>query len=273
LSKNITIKPKPSNSADHYSKNGNVLSVRHRVFAQLNKNPLLTAKPLCKLLELPFSQYANYVGRLKNLWKHYHQNGLGLKCPISHRVRGWCFVSKLVDRAVAVDAGWVLSRSRNRMLVWRDGLGRMEWFETGRVNFILRSGSANMGRVKQLVCNGFSFTGLVSDNKLMMGVLDSIQFKGAHDVYATAQRLPYMRIDKYAESNGVVIKLGDRTHPHAVEVEFSYPDWMERSERALELSRKAIEENSILIQQFFEGVKEIMQPKPVSQQDVRRMIV
>jgi len=69
----------------------------------------------------------------------------------------------------------------------------------------------------------------------MAEVLDNIHFKGAHDVWATSQRLPYMRIDKYAKSNGVIIKLGDRTHPHAVEVEFCYPDWAERNEELLSL--------------------------------------
>jgi hypothetical protein len=31
----------------------------------------------------------------------------------------------------------------------------------------------------------------------------------------------------------VIIKVGDRTHPHAVEVEFTYPDWAERNEELL----------------------------------------
>jgi hypothetical protein len=139
-----------------------------------------------------------------------------------------------VDRELACQIGWRRTRSRNRWLLWRDRLGRLHWFETGRVNFWVRA-PASLGRVKQLLCNAFSFTGLIFENRHMAEVLDSARFKGAHDVFAVEQRLPYMRIDKYAKSNGVVIKLGDRTHPNAVEVEFCYPDWAERNEELLSL--------------------------------------
>jgi len=65
-------------------------------------------------------------------------------------------------------------------------------------------------------------------------VLSTLRFKGAHYVFATAQRLPRLTIDLFAKSNGVIIKVGDRSHPHAVEVIACYPDWAERNERLLE---------------------------------------
>jgi hypothetical protein len=37
----------------------------------------------------------------------------------------------------------------------------------------------------------------------------------------------------FAESNGVIIKVGDVSHPNSVEVVSCYPDWAERNERFL----------------------------------------
>ena len=38
-------------------------------------------------------------------------------------------------------------------------------------------------------------------------------------------------IDLFRKSNGVIIKVGDRTHPTGVEVIAEYLDWAERNER------------------------------------------
>lgn len=217
-----------------YSKNGNGSSIRQQVFSLLDRNPLLTPKTICKLLGLPYPQYRNYVSKLRSEWKFYHKNERGSKCSV-HGWRGWTFVpvELNVRRGLAVERGWVCTRARNRWLLWRDRLGRLQWFETGRVNLYVRK-PANLGKAYQLVCNGFSFTGLITDMKVLERVLAGIRFKGAHYVFPTEQRLPRLTIDLFAKSNGVVIKVGDRSHPNAVEVIAVYPDWAERNERLLE---------------------------------------
>jgi hypothetical protein len=101
------------------------------------------------------------------------------------------------------------------------------------VNLFVRK-PANLGKAYQLVCNGFSFTGLITDVKVLEGVLASVRFKGAHYVFLTEERLPRLTIDLFARSNGVVIKVGDASHPNAVEVIAYYPDWAERNERLFE---------------------------------------
>jgi hypothetical protein len=108
------------------------------------------------------------------------------------------------------------------------------------VNLHLRK-PANLGKAYQLICNGFSFTGLVTDIKVLEAVLASVRFKGAHYVFSTGQRLPRLTIDLFAQSNGVIIKVGDRSHPHAVEVVACYPDWAERNERLLEQLNDALQ--------------------------------
>jgi len=210
-------------------------SIKDSVFKLLDKNPLLTAKPLCKLLNLPWPQYRSYINNLRSRWLGSPKNERGSKCSI-HGWRGWCFLPNGVAagiRSRAVEVGWVQSKARNRWLLWKDRLGRLQWFETGRVNLYVRK-PANFGKAYQLICNGFSFTGLVTDIKVLEQVLSTLRFKGAHYVFPTEQRLPRLTIDLFAKSNGVIIKVGDRSHPHAVEVIACYPDWAERNERLLE---------------------------------------
>ena len=45
------------------------------------------------------------------------------------------------------------------------------------------------------------------------------------------QRLPKLTIDLFQKSNGIVIKVGDDSHPDSLEVLSTYPDWAERNER------------------------------------------
>lgn len=112
-------------------------------------------------------------------------------------------------------------------------LGRLQWFETGRVNLYVCK-PANLGRAYQLLCNGFSFTGLITDIKVLEQLLSTVRFKGAHYVFSVGERLPRLTIDLFAKSNGIIIKVGDATHPDAVEVVACYPDWAERNERLFE---------------------------------------
>lgn len=212
--------------------NNEITSVRQAVFSLLDKNPLLTAKPICKLLGLPYLRYRNYVNDLKFQWKSKYRSERGSKCSI-HAWRGWCFVPSTLNRRVAIARGWVGTKARNRWLLWRDRLGRLMWFETGRVNLYVRK-PANLGKAYQLVCNGFSFTGLITDIKVLEEILGRIRFKGAHYVFPTGKRLPTLMIDLFAKSNGIIIKVGDSSHPNAIEVVACYPDWAERNERLLE---------------------------------------
>ena len=218
------------NSSNSYSH-----SIRQQVFEILNKNPLLTAKPLCKLLGLDYKTHGNYLKNLRLQWKRNYQNERGSKCSL-HGWRGYTLIPTRMHTQIhtrAVEVGWVETRARNRWLLWKDRLGRLQWFETGRVNLYVRK-PANLGKAYQLICNGFSFTGLVTDIKLLEQILSTLRFKGGHYVFPTEQRLPRLTIDLFAKSNGIIIKVGDRSHPHAVEVIACYPDWAERNERMLE---------------------------------------
>jgi hypothetical protein len=208
-------------------------SLRQRVFRELDKNPLLTPSTLRSVLKLNDKTSLQLLANYKTQWRHTYRNERGLKCS-SHGWRGWCYLPNGgALRTKAVDVGWKLSRARNRWLLWKDRLGRLQWFETGRVNLYVRK-PPNLGRAYQLICNAFSFTGLITDIKVLEEILEGVRFKGAHYVFPVGERLPKLTIDLFQKSNGIVIKVGDDTHPDSLEVLATYPDWAERNERLFE---------------------------------------
>lgn len=242
-----------TNNAHEWSE---LSTIKDQVIKLLEKNPLLTAKPLCKLLDLNFKDYGSYINNIKSQWKNSLKFRHGSKVKMAssfHKAKGWIYVDKLnlkVDDAIK--EGWVQSRMKNRALIWKDprGLGRMVWFvTTGRVNLFIKA-PALKGRVYQLFCNGFSMTGLVTSMPVLGKLLESIRLKAAHAVFETSQRLPYMVIDLFKLSNGIVIKSGDKSHPTSIEVEFCYPDFAEQNERLLRQ-----------IQKMMQGEPERLQPE------------
>jgi len=207
-------------------------TIKDQVFQLLDKNPLLMPKELCAVLHLDYTKHGGYVCNVRTLWKYHPKRQQGSKCSSVHGWRGWTKVPLVLARVRegAVKVGWLPTRARNRWILWKEKLGRLQWFETGRVNIYARA-PVTVGRVYQLICNAFSYTGLITDLKLLEQVLGAIRFKGAHYVFETDQRLPFLTISLFNKGNGVVIKVGDRTHPTAVEVIAHYPDWAEQNER------------------------------------------
>jgi hypothetical protein len=196
------------------------VSIRAQVFKELDQNPLNTAKNLAKLLNLSYKTHRQYLNNLRYQWKYHHENERGSNPSISHNCKYLGLVREgEVRRADATNKGWELSRARNRFLVYRDPgrLGRIAWFETGLLVLNVRP-VANEGKAKQLFCNGFFQTGLISDVNVLNACVNRVHVHSGHTPFATPQRLPKTTITAFAESHGITIKLGDRSHPNCVEV-------------------------------------------------------
>jgi len=229
-----------------------VESIRSQTFKLLDRNHELKAKMLCKLLDLPYKKYSETIRRYRSDWKREYRNRQGLKCLSFHAMRYWLYALKSMSFDVALRGGWVQSRAKNKMLIFRNDLGRIEWFRTGRVNIWVRK-PASRGKLLQLLAYGFSWTGVVDDVRVFELWAGSAipktnaKKKGGHLVYDTGERLPYAKIGVLKDSNGVVVKTGDVSHPTAIEVEFCYPDWAERLEKLMEANVKTIEGFSSLL--------------------------
>ena len=116
-----------------------------------------------------------------------------------------------------------MSKARNRFLVWKGRLGRAVWFESGTVTLHVKR-PGNLGKAKQLFCDAFVNSGLLTDVKVLNPILEHIRPKSGHFPYSSGERLPYMVIRDFEESHGIVIKVGDKTHPNAIEVIASFSD-------------------------------------------------
>ena len=204
------------------------VSLRKQVCKLLDENQLLTAKMLCKLLEIPYKKYKQTITNYRNFWKYNHENERGSKCSNFH-----CFKAKTrldVNLNVELRAklcfgvaggfvgySWKLSFAKNKFLVWKGKLGRVVWYGTGLVLLEVKK-PGNLGKAKQLFCDAFVNTGLLTDFKVLNPVLERLGTKSCHFVYETPMRLPYLVIKDFVDSHGVVIKVGDRSDPNAIEV-------------------------------------------------------
>lgn len=213
------------------------MNIKAEVFKLLDENPLLSTLHICDILKIAYKKKRQLIWNYRYLWKTNLQKQIGSKFqrPSFHKPVSWVYVDRLnLSVEAAVRGGWIQTKAKNRYLLFRSpGLGHMKWFPTtGRVNLHTKKPHIK-GRLFQLFCNGFSMNGLIDSMVILDKILKSIRFKGAHAVFGTPERLPYMEIRMFKLSNGVIIKMGDRSHPHAIEVEYTYPDWAEKNEQLL----------------------------------------
>lgn len=249
------------------------LSLRQQIFTMLEKDHELKAKQLCKLMDLDYVQYKNYACKVRSEWKAYRRNRQALKCLSFHCTRGWIFALKSMDRKVALEVGgWKPTKAKNRFLLFKDELGRLEWCENGRIKLWVKK-PATWGAVKQLLAKAFLWTRLVDDVEVFDLWSASARFKGAHLVYDLGERIPYSKIDLLKESNGVVVKTGDVSHPSSVEIEFCYPDFNERNEVLIQQMSKALELNSQQIQHFSDLMRDLSISKGPSKPSDHSMVI
>ena len=152
---------------------------------------------------------------------------------------------------------------KNRALQWKDlKLGLLIWFETNRIIGRMKK-PTNTGKILQLLANAFLKNGLLEEQfigltswqvvNLFHEWAENFRLKGSHVVYDTGEVLPYARIELLKDSNGVIVTIGDKSHPTGVEIQYCYPTWAERNEVLLKQNTKAF-------QQFSKVLLESVQP-------------
>lgn len=254
-------------------------SIRKNAFALLEKNHELSPSSICKLLDLDYRKHGHTIREYKRAWRCQYRNRQALKCLKYHNARGWIYVLKSFvrgvhgsqERAMLYQWGWRLTASRNRLLLFKDPIGRLEWFETGRVNIWINR-PASWGKVKQLLALAFYRSGVIQDIEKFDMWAGAARFKGAHATVDLGEHLPYSKVEFLKDSLGVVVKTGDVSHPTCLEIEFTYPDWAEKNERLLEQNKRALEQNSQFLGSVMEQIKEVGQPQRLDPGKDRGMI-
>ena len=258
-------------------------SLRQRVFKALDKNPLLTAKSLGKVLELSIDlqdYYKGYFKKLKSEWKCHHikEQGSICSCPDDvHNVFYRGVLPKVVGDFIRKNlfevweragwdrwayperfdsqTGWRLTRSKNKYLLYKSSLGRIRLFQTGTVEIFVRK-PANLGKCKQLFSDAFTRHYLVSDLKVIDGFFAGLM-RRFHATYKTGQRMPYMKITTFEDTHRLTFVTGDRTHPDCVEIIAEYHAEVEQARRLFDEIRLGFGSNGS------EGVG----PKPLGKMD------
>ncbi|MFA5365797.1 MAG: hypothetical protein WC325_11510, partial [Candidatus Bathyarchaeia archaeon] len=154
----------------------------NRVFQWLREHPNIKQQGKLRKLALDlgidYQKNKAYLWKLSSRWKTDLRNERGSRLAVrskpdgQHAVFAEVWVPECLERkrfvevtGLAVEAGWVLSRNRNRILIWdrdRGSLGRVQWWETGRV-FVHVKKRVSMDRVRTLLYHAFSSTGLIHD--------------------------------------------------------------------------------------------------------------
>ena len=232
-------------------------TLRQRVFDYLKAHPFtkrLNHKKLAKDLCLDYEHFKHYLWELAYEWKTHYENRQGLKGLNWHNWRGWIYLKSLwcnpdgsrdlvrleAVRRKAVNAGWIETKARNRYLLWKDKLGRLEWHMTGRINVWIRK-PVTKGKQLQLLANGFAKTELISDVHFFVEWAKGLRMKGVHVAVDTRFELPYLKFDLFKESNGAVLLLGDKSHKTSAELQVNYPDWAEKNEVLFEQTQRQFE--------------------------------
>lgn len=242
---------------EHSWTDGSGITLKERVFLKMDQFPNISIRELCRLLAIDYQYYKGTMASYRYEWRKHKSLMNRVHKAETHKARAWCFALKSFSRELALTVNWIQSKGKNAELNWKmnPSYGRIRWFQNGRIIIHVKK-PQTMARVKRLLCLAFFDTGLIHDPKLLNPFLDKVRWLGASDVFKSGseKRLPYMKIDKYKATHGIAIRLGDRSHPYDVEVDWVHPDWLEKLELMQEHNIKTIEE-------FTKFMKNLSQPK------------
>lgn len=215
-------------------------NLRALVFDYLDLFPESKPKDIAVNLGLSYNEKNGVLTKYRSEWRK--QSGFG-KAPKTgnngislHKGRWEIWVPKNLDREAALELGWGVTSNKNGMMFFpKDGgdCGTIFWYVNGHVFLTMHKGYVKMGHVKSLFCSGFNR--LLESDKVLLLCLEKIRHVGGHFVKEVKHRLPYVEVNEFRESHGIRIKLGDRSHPNGVEVEYGVPSVMKPLEKMLSL--------------------------------------
>lgn len=128
------------------------------------------------------------------------------------------------------------------MLVFRDKLGSVQWFESGTAN-VLPKGSSNLADAKTLLCRAFTWLDNLELSSLCEGSPREI---GRHWVFDVGVDLPRFKLPFFRKTHGLTIK-SDGSHPGKLEVVETVPLYLQETNNTLSLFAENIRAHLELI--------------------------
>jgi len=243
-----------------YTHYGEYPSGRQAVFRFLYENPYHTLGSLKKMLrektdfvDLKDQTIRNYMTQYRRL---YSCSGV---VPRLHR--GFGVLKSEFDGGlweVAPCFGWRVSRNRNRERLWSQSGITLGWHRNGTVVFRFK-GFRPQGHLLTAFIHAF-WKMFLSSGKAQHEVFNYLETlfkerysqKGFDFVYETWRPLPKLTVKDFHKSYGITIKLGDGSHPTALEVEQREPFWFSKIEKIVDQLGVEIKNHLALIKSWRE---------------------
>ena len=229
------------------NKNSNIIvdyiqeekTLKEKIYTLFSKNPNIKAKKACEVYYLSYKDKGQTVNNYLSKFRSNLKDGYIPSEPInSPHCRNWVW-NKVVfsdeRKSEALSNGWKQSRNRNRMLMFRDKLGSVQWFETGTAN-VMPKGSSRLADAKSLLCRAFSWLDVMELSRLCEG---SIREVSRHWVFDVGVNLPRFKLEFFKKTHGLTIR-SDGSHPGKIEVEETVPLYLQETNRTLQETNKTL---------------------------------
>ena len=214
-------------------------SLKEKTYALFCQNHGIKAKQVCSFYHIDYTKLGqtinNYLSKLRSNPNYGHIPSEPKNAP---HCRKWVW-NKVVfsdeRKSEALSNGWKQSRNRNRMLMFRDKLGSVQWFETGTAN-VMPKGSSRLADAKSLLCRAFSWLDVMELSRLCEG---SIREVSRHLVFDVGVNLPRFKLEFFKKTHGLTIR-SDGSHPGKIEVEETVPLYLQETNRTLQETNKTL---------------------------------
>ena len=215
-------------------------TLKEKTYTLFCQNPQITATKVCEFYILPYKKKGATINNYLSMFRSNLNNGHVPSEPKnSPHCRKWVWNKVVFNderKSEALSNGWKQSKNRNRMLMFMDKLGSVQWFETGTAN-VMPKGSSRLADAKALLWGAFSWLDDLELSRLCEG---SIREVNRHRVFDVGVNLPRFKLEFFKKTHGLTIR-SDGSHPGKLEVEETVPLYLQEINRTLQETNKTLD--------------------------------
>jgi len=201
-------------------------TLKEKTYTLFCQNPRTKARKVCSFYHIPYKEHGqtinNYLSRFRYNQKYGH---IPSEPKNSLHCRKWVWNKvpfSIEGKSEALSNGWRQSSNRNRMLVFKDKLGSVQWFESGTA-IVMPKGSSRLADAKTLLWRAFSWLDVMELSRLCDGSCTEFE---KHWVFDVGVALPRFKLPFFRDTHGLTIK-SDGSHPGKLEVVETVPLYLQ----------------------------------------------